>query len=180
VSRASQPTPGSLADATPDADPEAVARAILLRQLTMGPRTRAQLEQALARRNVPSQFAQALLDRFTEGGLIDDAAYAQALIRSDAAAGSLSRRRVAQRLRHKGVSPEITAIAVAGIDQDEEFDAALDLARRRLPRMLSLDPVTRRRRLAGLLARRGYDGSIVPQVLGRVLDDSTGDDDQVP
>lgn len=179
MSRSQHPTPGSLADATADADPEAVARAILLRQLTMGPRTRAQLEQALARRNVPSQVAQALLDRFIEVGLIDDAAYAQALIRSDAAAGSLSRRRVAQRLRHKGVSPEITAAAVAGIDPDEEFEAAVDLARRRLPRMLSLDPVTRRRRLTGLLARRGYDGSTVRQVL-RVLDDSTGEDDHVP
>ena len=37
------PTPGSSADDVPDADQESVARAILLRQLTMGPRTESQL-----------------------------------------------------------------------------------------------------------------------------------------
>ena len=40
-----------------DADPESVARAICLRQLTMGPRTRSQLAQALGKRNVPADAA---------------------------------------------------------------------------------------------------------------------------
>src|SRR4051812_19438161 len=47
------PTPGSPAAETPPADPETVAREICLRLLADMPRTRAQLADALRRRNIP-------------------------------------------------------------------------------------------------------------------------------
>lgn len=165
----SGPTPGSPADESESADPEAVGRAILLRQLTLGPRTRAQLAQAMTRRNVPPEVAEPLLERFTEVGLIDDAAFAELLIRSEAAAGGLSRRRVAQRLRQKGVPGEVVDAAVGGIDPQQEYEAARELAQRRLRRMAGLDAPIARRRMAGLLARRGYSPEIVHQVLRHVL-----------
>jgi regulatory protein len=58
----------------PDADPESVARKILLDRLTGAPRSRAELEKALARKNVPDDIARRLLDRFTEVGLVDERA----------------------------------------------------------------------------------------------------------
>ena len=73
------PTPGSLADAGPEPDPESVARTILLRRLAAAPRTRAQLAADLAARDVPGDAAERVLDRFTEVGLIDDAAFADDL-----------------------------------------------------------------------------------------------------
>ena len=165
-----RPTPGSSADAAPPADPERVARAILLRQLTAGPRTREQLRAALQRRNVPDDVAEPLLERFTEVGLIDDAAYAESLIRSDAASGGLSRRRIAHRLRERGVPEDVAAQAVAGIDPDEEFRAAVDLAQRRGARLRGLDPATARRRLAGYLARRGYPAQTVRRAVDQALE----------
>ena len=61
----------------PDADPESVARTILLDQLTGRARTRAELAEKMAKKHVPDDVAQRLLDRFTEVGLIDDAAFAR-------------------------------------------------------------------------------------------------------
>ena len=52
-----QEVPEDPAQAIPDADPESVARAIVLRRLTMSAQTRQQLEQALARKQVPDDVA---------------------------------------------------------------------------------------------------------------------------
>lgn len=172
------PTPGSAADDTPAADPEAVARSILLRQLAMGPRTEAQLRQAMARRNVPTEVADRLVARFVEVGLIDDAQYAADLVHSQAAAGGLSRRRVQHKLRQKGVAAETVAAAVAQIDPEDERASALDLARRRAGRMTALDPATRRRRLAGVLARRGYSSEIVFTAVAEALAEDQPEDGQ--
>ena len=63
-------------------DPESVARGICLRALTGAPKTRQQLADLLAARGVPDDAAEAVLDRFTEVGLIDDAAFARAWVSS--------------------------------------------------------------------------------------------------
>src|SRR5690348_2024532 len=55
---------------TATAEPASLAREICLRLLTMAPRTRAQLADALARRGVPDEVADEVLGRFTEIGLI--------------------------------------------------------------------------------------------------------------
>lgn len=168
--------PGSSAREVPDPDPSNVAREILLRQLSMGPRTLAQLRTALSKRNVPPDTAEAVLERFTELGLIDDRAYAEALIRSEAAGGGLSRRRVQHRLREKGVPPDIAAEAIGTIGPDDEQQAAVDLARRRVARMSGLDAQTVRRRLSGILARRGYNPDTVRTAVAAAMDADPHDD----
>ena len=49
-----------------EADPRAVARAIVLRQLSASAKSRRQLEDKLADRNVPEDGAREVLDRFDE------------------------------------------------------------------------------------------------------------------
>ncbi len=61
----------------PDADQESVARKILLDQLTGQPRSRSELATKLARKQVPAEVAERMLDRFEEVGLVDDAAFAR-------------------------------------------------------------------------------------------------------
>ena len=121
---ASEPTPGGAADDTPDADPESVARAIVLRQLTMAPRSRAQLADKLAERGAPADVAQRVLDRFEEVGLIDDVAFAEMLVRSQQASRGLGRRGLAHELRRKGVDDETAALALEQVDDEAELEAA--------------------------------------------------------
>ena len=140
----------------PDADPEAVARQILLRRLTDQPRSRAELAEALAKRQVPDGIAHRLLDRFTEVGLIDDEAFARAWVESRMAGKGLARRALAAELRRKGIDDQLAREVLDGVDADEEDAAARAVVRRKLRTTRGLDPQVRMRRLVGALARKGY------------------------
>jgi regulatory protein len=149
----------------PDADPEAVARKILLDQLTGQARSRAELAAKLARKRVPAEVAERLLDRFEEVGLVDDAAFARDWVQSRHAGRGLARRALAVELRRKGVDPEVVSEAVATVDPDDEAEAARELVRRKRRSLERFDRQTQARRLTGMLARKGYPSSVVVEVV---------------
>lgn len=150
-------------------DPESVARAICLRLLTLQPRTRAELAAALSKRGVPDDAAGTVLSRFTEVGLIDDRAFAAAWVDSRHAGRGLSRRALAAELRRRGVDGEIVGEAVAVVDTEAEERAARQLVDRRLASTRRLDQPARVRRLAGMLARKGYPGGLAVRVVREAL-----------
>lgn len=164
------PVAGFAADLIPDADPLAVARAIALRYLTIAPRTRAQLADILARRGVADAVAQALLDRFEEVDLIDDEQFSRRWVRRRHASRGLSRRVLEGELRQRGVAGPMAQEAVGEITSDDELTMARDLVRRRLPGMHGDDPQRRIRRLAGMLARKGYDPEVAIQAIQEELE----------
>lgn len=151
-----RPTPGSPADLQSEADPESVARGIVLRRLTAAPRTRADLAADLVRRGTPAEVVDRVLDRFTEVGLIDDGAYARLWVASRQRSRATARSVLRQELRAKGISDDDARDALAEVDPDEERRRGMDLVRRRAVSLSRFDHATRRRRLAGLLVRRGF------------------------
>ena len=153
-------------------DPEAVAKGICLRALTGTAKTRKQLADLLAKKEVPAEVADAVLDRFTDVGLIDDAAFAAAWVTSRQSGRGLARRALASELRAKGVDGEIAAAAVAEVDPQAEWDSARALVARKMPSMQRLDRVTAERRLMGMLARKGYGGGLAGYVVREALDDA--------
>jgi regulatory protein len=165
-------TPGDVPGPAEDdlGDPEQVARNVCLRALTGAPKTRAQLAELLARRGVPDDAADNVLDRFTEVGLVDDAAFARAWVSSRQAGRGLARRALRAELRAKGVEPEVAAEAVELVDDDDERAAARTLVQRRLGSMSRLDRATATRRLLGMLARKGYSGGMAAAVVREALD----------
>ena len=151
-------------------DPEAVAKGICLRALTGAAKTRKQLAELLAKKEVPEEAANAVLDRFTDVGLIDDAAFAAAWVTSRQSGRGLARRALAAELRAKGVDGEVAAAAVAEVDPQSEWDSARRLVERKVPAMRRLDRVTAERRLMGMLARKGYGGGLAGYVVREALD----------
>ncbi|MEO7981900.1 MAG: regulatory protein RecX [Sporichthyaceae bacterium] len=175
------PTPGSAADDAAEPDPVSVARSIVLRKLTVAPRSRAQLAGDLAAREVPDDVAEAVLDRFTEVGLVDDAAFAEVWVRTRHAGRGLSRSALRRELRAKGVEDETIAEAVDTIDDDAEESAARALVARRLASTRGLPVETRLRRLVGQLARKGYPGGLAMRVVRDALAaEAAGVQDQAP
>lgn len=160
----------------PPADAEGVARSIALRRLAGSPQTRHQLDQAMAKKGVPSSVRTDVLDRFTEVGLIDDAAYAAAWVASRQAGRGLSARALADELRRRGVDPDIAAEAVDTVTPQDEEAAARDLVRRKLATMDRLEPAVRTRRLVAMLGRKGYPAGlafrIVEEMVGESLDEA--------
>ncbi|GAB47388.1 regulatory protein RecX [Mobilicoccus pelagius] len=151
---------------------EARVRQIVLRQLAMAPRSRAQLEDKLAERDVDAEVADAVLDRFTEVGLVDDAAFAEALVRSQQESRGLSRRGLRHELRKKGVDPETAEGALAAVDTESERARAEELVAGRLRRLHGLPREVQMRRLAGFLARKGYPGDLAFAVIREALDNA--------
>lgn len=148
-----------------EADPHDAARQIVLRQLTMAPRSRAQLEQKLAQRDCPADVAAAVLDRMTEVGLVDDAAYAQMLVRTQQAGRGLAKRALARELRTKGIGDDLADEALALVTDEDERDRARELVDKKLRAMHGLGIEVQTRRLAGMLARKGYPPSLTYAVI---------------
>lgn len=181
------PTLGGTADETPDADPESVARAIVLRQLTMAPRSRAQLAQKLADRGTPVDVADHVLDRMEQVGLVDDEAFAEGWVRSRQETRGLSRRALAHELRTKGIDDELARATLDQVDDDAEVELARGLVARRLSSVRGLPPEKQVNRLVGMLARKGYSSGLafrvvrdalageVPFAAGQALDDVARD-----
>jgi len=128
-------------------DPEAQARQICLRLLTLAPRTRAQLATALRRRGIPAEAAESVLARFTDVGLIDDAAFARAWVESRHYSRGLSRRSLSAELRRQGVETEEIREAVDTLDPEQEAATA-----------------------RGTLARKGYPPGLIFRLIKEVLE----------
>jgi regulatory protein len=157
-------------------DPESIARGICLRALTGAPKTRQQLADLLAQRGVPEDAAETVLERFTEVGLIDDAAYARAWVSSRQAGRGLARRALSAELRAKGLDPDVAAEAVLAVDDEDERAAARRLVDRKVGAMRRLDRATATRRLMGMLARKGYNGGLAAAIVREALDSAGADD----
>ncbi|GAB3174739.1 recombination regulator RecX [Streptomyces incanus] len=154
----------------PPGDPVERARAICLRLLTGTPRTRKQLADALRKREIPDEVAEEVLSRFEEVGLINDGAFADAWVESRHHGRGLARRALAQELRTKGIDSTLIDAAVSQLDSEQEEATARELVDRKLRSTRGLDRDKRIRRLAGMLARKGYPEGLALRVVRQALE----------
>jgi regulatory protein len=157
-------------------DPEAVAKANCLRLLTAAARPRAALATALRQRGIPDQVADAVLNRFMEVGLIDDRAYAEAFVTAKHRDRALGVTALRTELRRKGVDEATVDAAVQTVDQEAERDRARALISRRVDAAMGNGIPAARRRLVGLLARRGYSADLARQVVDEALSEYGAED----
>lgn len=161
--------PGA-ASAGAESGPEAVARQICLQMLTAAPRTRAQLAAALRRRGVPDDAAEAVLGRFADVKLIDDAMFATAWVESRHHGRGLSGRALAAELRQRGVSSDDIQAAVGQLGPEQEIATARSLVARKLAATRGQPTPARTRRLVGMLARKGYSQALAYRVAREALE----------
>ncbi|MFE6664988.1 recombination regulator RecX [Streptomyces sp. NPDC057697] len=156
-------------------DPVEQARNICLRLLTGTPRTRKQLADALRKREIPDEAAEEVLSRFEDVGLIDDAAFADAWVESRHHGRGLARRALVRELRTKGVESAVIDEAVGQLDSEQEEATARELVARKLRSTRGLDRDKRLRRLAGMLARKGYGEGMALRVVRQALEEEGED-----
>ncbi|WP_432423243.1 recombination regulator RecX [Streptomyces pseudovenezuelae] len=159
----------------PSGDPVERARAICLRLLTGTPRTRKQLADALRKREIPDEAAEEVLSRFEEVGLINDGAFANAWVESRHHGRGLARRALSRELRTKGVDSTLIDEAVGQLDSEQEEETARELVARKLRATRGLDRDKRLRRLAGILARKGYPEGMALRVVRQALEEEGED-----
>jgi regulatory protein len=103
------------------------------------------------------EVAEALVG-LERAGLIDDARFAQEVVRDQSKRRHASARAIRAALRQKGVAPAVADEALSTADTDEEQARAL--AESKAVRMGGLPPDAAYRRLYGLLLRRGYGHAV--------------------
>lgn len=123
----------------------------------------------MQRKAIPLDIATAVLDRFTELGLIDDVAYAQSYVRVKHRDRALGRAALRNELRKLGVDEEIMSAAVQVVNTDAERARAAELVDKRIDAAMVAGPVAARRRLLGLLDRRGYPAEVAVPVVESAL-----------
>lgn len=152
-------------------DPRARAREVCLRLLTLAPRTRAQLAAALVKKGIPDEAANEVLGRLEDVGLIDDASFARAWVESRHYSRGLAGRALSAELKKRGVAAEEIRAAIDDqLGPDAEVSAARRLVDRKLGSMRGLSPEQRTRRLAGMLARKGYPAGLAFRVIREALE----------
>lgn len=135
----------------------------------------AELRRLLIRKGEPEAEVDAAIERLRAAGVLDDANFARQLTRSKALGAGHSRRRIQQELSKRGVAREISDEAIIEVFEEEgvDEDASIErVARKKLRMLTKVDDATRKRRLYGFLARRGYDADDIQRVLKLVLADA--------
>jgi regulatory protein len=131
-------------------------------------RTVADMRRRLARHGHRSESIEATIVRLLRAGLLDDAGYARQFARTRLTAGRTAPSRVRLDLMRRGVDRATAADAVQDVLSEDTVDVAAildDLVRNRAALLADLDERTRRRRLYGYLARRGFDADDIRKAL---------------
>ena len=132
-------------------------------------KSKGELLAHLKTRGVEDDVAQAVVFRLQETGLVNDREFASAWATSRHSHKKLSKRIIAGELRQKGVTQEQIDEALDGIDDESEYRVALDLGFKKYNTMSRLEPDVQIRRIQSLLARKGFNFTIISRVL-RELD----------
>ena len=151
------------------ADVEAAFRTTL-RSLEVRSFARGDLSRRLQRKGHPRPAIEAAMDRAVRLGLLDDASFAQTYVETRAARGRgparLVRDLLAMRVERSLVDRAITCHWPEGSDRSA---VPLALAHKRAAQLGSLPRQTKRRRLVAYLARRGFTGRDISEMVDRVI-----------
>ena len=142
-----------------------------LDMLARAPRSVRDLRRRLLLKGEPEPEVDAAIERLTAAGLLDDAAFARAFVRSKVGSQGFSRRRLQQELAKRGVARDTADAAIIEVLHDDDVDEAANVERAALKKLRTLgglDEETQRRRLYAYLARRGYEADEVRAVVDRV------------
>lgn len=143
--------------------PEEVARELLLRELTKGPRSAAQLERLLLKHLCPTELSTELLAKYREVGLIDDQAFAKALVNTRRNLKKQAKPMIQRELIAAGVAETDFEAVIDAISRDDELELAVELAIKKLRTCQNLEYAAQYRRTSGYLARRGFNSSLIAE-----------------
>jgi regulatory protein len=176
LARAAGLTVGRVVDAelherlTAAADAEAAFRTVL-RALERRSFARADLGRRLIRKGHPRAAVEAAIERAFGLGLLDDAAFALTYVQTRAARGR-GPSRLTRDLMAMGVDRSLIdrALAAEWPEGSDRSRVPLALAAKRAAQLGDLPRPVKRRRVLAYLARRGFSGRDITDLVARVVD----------
>ncbi|QOJ01773.1 MAG: regulatory protein RecX [Phycisphaeraceae bacterium] len=152
----------------PDESPEEYAARVALSLLKVRGWSRAELTARLIARGCDASAASAAVDRLERLGLTGDAAYAREVVSAELRRQPAAAAFLTEKLERRGIGEERAAGEVARQTAGaSEAARAEELARSAW--RPGGDDLKERRRLAGVLARRGFDEETAAWAIERVM-----------
>jgi regulatory protein len=140
------------------------------RALAARPYSTHDLRRKLLQKKFAAGIVDQALDRLTKLAFLSDEKYAHAKALSAAAHKRYGRRRAAAELARAGIAGDVADRALDAVyDKTDTTAVARALAEKHASRLKRLEPQTARRRLLGMLQRRGFEYDEVRQVIDAVL-----------
>jgi regulatory protein len=151
------------------ADAEAAYRTVL-RALEIRSYARGDLARRMLRKGHPRPAIEAALARAAGFGLLDDAAFTQSYVQTRSARGR-GPSRLVRDLLSMGVDRALIdrAIATEWSEGSDKSAMPLVLAKKRAAQLGELPRQTRRRRVVAYLARRGFSGREITEMVDKVV-----------
>ena len=141
-----------------------------MKYLQMRLHSAAELRRKLVRREYGDGVVDGVIADLLRMGYLDDARFAKTKAMSAAEHKHHGRRRAFMELIKAGVKKEVADAALNDVyTKTDSLEAARLLAEKKAGSLKRLDPVVARRRLAGMLMRRGFDYETIKPVIDGVL-----------
>lgn len=135
-------------------------------------RSRAEIAQSLRRGGFAEDIIEDVLAYLERLGLVNDEQFSQAWVKSRLIGKGMGKQRIKWELKQKGVPNDVAEDALSEIDEEIEYQIALDSAKRRWAKYKDAEVNTKRRKLASFLRRQGFGWEVVSQVLGELSADN--------
>jgi len=132
-------------------------------------RSRAEVRRRLARKGYEEEIVDQVIERLSQGGLLDDSQFTEAWVRARTTGRAMGPRRIAWELRRKGVDAETVRDAVGRIDETTELGLALKVGRQKAESMRGEPMPVARRKIAAALQRRGFSWEVTARALEILL-----------
>ncbi len=160
-----------------DALQKAYDRAV--RYLSVRPRSREEVRRHLDQAGLDAEVIEAALDRLVEQHYLDDAEFARYWVESRRQFRPKGAAAVRQELRQRGVAGEAIEAALADSDPVAEAYKAVQPQAARLAALARTDPMSFRRKVSGLLLRRGFAYGVVREVVNQLARENGADSELV-
>ena len=132
--------------------------------------SRKELSDKLKRQEYPIEMIDSVLDQLTEMGYVNDAKFAEGKVSAAAKYKHQGPNRARIELAKKGIDREVARQVVEEVyESHDSMSVARDLARKKMRSLARLEPVVAKRRLYGMLLRRGFDYDTIKPVVEEVL-----------
>lgn len=141
------------------------AEAAAVRMLAVRSRSTEEVDRRLAEK-YPAEVVEEVLRRLAEGGLLDDRAFAHQWVTERHRLKRLGRVRLARELRDLGVAKSLVEEAVASVSEEDQWQAARELAEKWAVQCRHAEGDAARRSLWDYLVRRGHPSELAGRVVG--------------
>ena len=144
-----------------------------LNYLSYRPRSRAEVNRFLEKRDLPESQIEAVAARLERAGLLDDEAFAHYWVENRERNQPKGPRALRYELRNKGISNQIIERALAPVDVR---DSAYRSAARKAQQLAHLDQGAFTKKMIQYLARRGFDYEVARETAAHHWSELAADD----